>query len=146
VAGDDAALAAVGAADFDPRRVAVTERRVAGLAEVGDDGPESPGQARLTTYEDDRIGATATSTGSSMLVLTDVRFPGWKATVDGRPADIERVDYLLRGVMVPNGTHRVEFRYEPLSWRLGWIVSAIALAAIGGLALAGWRRPRGLAG
>ena len=75
-----------------------------------------------------------------MLVLTDVQFPGWKATVDGRPADIERVDYLLRGVMVPEGTHRVELRYEPLSWRLGWITSGVALALVGGLGLVGWRR------
>ena len=140
VASDDAALAAISAPEFDPRRVAVTESRVAGLAGEGDGGSESAGQARLTSYADDRISATATSTGGSMLVLTDVQFPGWKATVDGRPADIERVDYLLRGVMVPEGTHRVELRYEPLSWRLGWITSGVALALVGGLGLVGWRR------
>ena len=50
----------------------------------------------------------------SLLVLTDVHYPGWKATVDGEPAQIERVDYLLRGVRVPAGSHRVEFSYEPL--------------------------------
>jgi uncharacterized membrane protein YfhO len=46
---------------------------------------------------------------------------------------VERVDYLFRGVRLGNGEHVVEFRYEPLSWRIGWIVSVIALA---GLALA----------
>ena len=69
------------------------------------------------------VAVGAGARGASLLVLTDVHYPGWKATVDGRPADVERVNYLLRGVAVPAGTHRVEFRYEPLSWRVGWIVS-----------------------
>jgi uncharacterized membrane protein YfhO len=63
-------------------------------------------------------------------VLTDSWFPGWKATVDGKNAPIHRVDYLIRGVSVPAGAHTVEFRYQPLSWRIGWIVSLAALLAI----------------
>lgn len=79
------------------------------------------------------------------MVLTDVHYPGWKATVDGQPADIARVDYLLRGVVVPAGHHRVEFAYEPLSWRIGWIVSLVALLgliAVTAVALTRRRRPR----
>ena len=63
-------------------------------------------------------------------MLTDNWYPGWKATVDGERAPVERVDYLIRGVAVPAGAHRVEFRYEPASWRAGWIVSLLALLAI----------------
>ena len=43
---------------------------------------------------------------------------------------IERVDYLLRGIPVPEGASTVELRYEPLSFRIGWIVSLLALAGI----------------
>jgi uncharacterized membrane protein YfhO len=75
-------------------------------------------------------------------VLTDVQYPGWKATVDGKSADIERVDYLLRGVVVPAGTHTVEFSYEPASWRAGWILSGLSLLALVGVAALGWRRRR----
>ena len=46
------------------------------------------------------------ATRRSLLVLTDVHFPGWKATVDGRDAPVERVDYLLRGVVVPPASTR----------------------------------------
>jgi hypothetical protein len=77
-------------------------------------------------------------------VLTDNHYPGWKAEVDGREVPVDRVDYLFRGVRVGAGAHTVEFRYEPLSWRIGWIVSLVAL---GGLILAvavGWRRRRNL--
>jgi uncharacterized membrane protein YfhO len=69
-----------------------------------------------------------------------VYFPGWKAFVDGHSVPIERVDYLLRGVLLPAGAHRVEFRYEPASWRAGWVLSAVALVLLAGLTLVGWRR------
>ena len=52
------------------------------------------------------------------------------------------MDYLLRGVVVPAGTHEVEFRYEPASWRVGWIVSGLALLTLVGVAGVGWRRRR----
>jgi hypothetical protein len=41
---------------------------------------------------------------------------------------------------VPAGRHTVEFRYEPLSWRAGWIVSLLALLVVGAAALVGVRR------
>jgi uncharacterized membrane protein YfhO len=80
-------------------------------------------------------------------VLTDVHYPGWKVTLDGEPADLHRVDYLLRGTTLPAGSHRVEFRYEPLSWRVGWIISLVALIALlAGVALSVRRRRPGAAG
>jgi uncharacterized membrane protein YfhO len=64
------------------------------------------------------------------LVLTDLHYPGWTASVDGEPTDLHRVDYLLRGTTLPAGRHRVEFTYAPASFRIGWIVSAVALAGL----------------
>ena len=72
-----------------------------------------------------------------LLVLSDLHYPGWKAEVDGRDVPIERVDYALRGVPLDAGNHLVVFRYEPLSWRLGWIVSLLGLALLAGAVVAG---------
>jgi uncharacterized membrane protein YfhO len=118
--------------------VAITESPLSGIPQAA--AGRSAGTARLESYDDERAVIESRSPRRSLLVLTDVHFPGWKATVDGKPVDIERVNYLMRGVPVPPGAHRVEMRYEPTSWRLGWIVSLVSLLVLIGLVVAGIRR------
>ena len=138
---DDRALAAIVAPAFRPRRVAVTERPVAGVPQAGPRAGSAPaGSARLVSYGDERVAVEARTRRPGVLVLTDTAFPGWKARVDGSSVPVLRVDYLLRGVRLAPGRHRVEFRYEPASWRAGRIVSALALSALLAMAVAGWRR------
>jgi uncharacterized membrane protein YfhO len=101
------------------------------------------GSARIVAYEPERVVVEATARRPGELVLTDLHYPGWKVELDGESAPLHRVNYLLRGTSLPAGRHRVEFLYEPATWRLGWIVSLVALAALGGavaVALRGRRR------
>jgi hypothetical protein len=142
VASEDAALAAVTAPGFDGRAAAVTERPLPGIPNAVRGRAGDPGRTRLVRYEDERATVDVQAARRSVLVLTDVHFPGWKATVDGRTAPIERVDYLLRGVVVPPGAHRVEFTYAPRSFRIGWVVSLLATLAVLAAALVGLRRRR----
>jgi hypothetical protein len=137
VAGEDEAMRTVTTPGFDGRDVAVTEKVVPGIARTGSG---SAGTADFVSYEPERIVAKANASRRSLLVLTDVHFPGWKATVDGRSVPIERVDYLLRGVVVPAGAHTVEFSYEPSSFRAGWIIAVLGLLAALGAAVVGLRR------
>jgi uncharacterized membrane protein YfhO len=90
--------------------------------------------------EPERVVIRARSAGAGMVVLGDNWFPGWKAKVDGQPASVERVDYIYRGVRVGPGEHTVEFRYEPLSWLLGWITTLVALAGLALVLVISWRR------
>ena len=144
----DAARRTVTAPDFPTRTVAVTEEPVAGLTRVTpaapavEDAGESPGRAEISSYKDEKVVLRTQSRAAGLLVLTDSWYPGWKATVDGKPAPIHRVDYLIRGVPVPAGAHRVEFRYQPASWRRGWIISLVALLVIATAAVLGLRRGR----
>ena len=89
-----------------------------------------------------RVVVDATARRPRAQVLTDLHYPGWKATVDGRPADLRRVDWLLRATPLPAGRHRVELRYEPASWRAGWIVSLFALVALAATLVVGLRARR----
>jgi uncharacterized membrane protein YfhO len=64
-----------------------------------------------------------------------VNYPGWRATIDGRPAKVYQTDYVLRGVVVPPGDHVVEFRFSPASFWLGLCVSAASAALLLGVVL-----------
>jgi hypothetical protein len=74
-----------------------------------------PGAASIESSRSGRIEVVATSTSGGLLVLHDTYYPGWLAEVDGQPAAILRAYVLFRGVEVPAGTHRVTFRFAPLS-------------------------------
>jgi hypothetical protein len=141
VSGWRAALDAVSAPGFRPRREAVAERAIPGLPAAPRPGAP-PGSARLAEYGGDRALVRTRARRRSLLVLSDTWARGWKAEVDGTPAEVHRVDYLLRGVMVPAGSHRVEFRYEPASWLWGRLVSLAALLALGAAVAIGLLRRR----
>ena len=131
----------VEANDTDLRYTAITESPIGGIPRVGaTPAGASVGEARLDRYEGERVSVSTQASKATVLVLSDLHYPGWKARVDGRDAEIERVDYMLRGVALGPGEHRVDFRYEPLSWRIGWIVSLVALAGLLAVASLGLRR------
>jgi hypothetical protein len=138
VRGAGAALAAFTRPGFPARSVAVTESPVPGVPERGRAGA---GSARITRYEPERVTVRADARRGGLLVLGDLYYPGWKASIDGRAATVHRVDDVFRGVAVPPGRHVVTFSYEPLSWRLGRDVTLVALAGLA-LAIALGRRQR----
>ena len=73
-----------------------------------------------------------------MLIVADTYFPGWEATVDGRPVRIHEAYDMIRGIVVDAGPHRVEMRYRPWSVRLGALLTGLATLA----ACAAWWRSR----
>lgn len=91
-----------------------------------------PGQARIVVDQPERVVVDTNAAGRRVLVLTDSFYPGWEATVDGVAQPILPVNVLFRGIVVGPGSHQVVFSYQPASWRLGVILSA--LGVLGGLA------------
>ena len=100
-------------------------------------------EARLRWLEDspDRLRFESVTRAPAFLVVADPMLPGWTALVDGRTAQLHRVDFLLRGLPVPTGIHSIEMRYLPPGWRPGAALARagclLALAAM--LAVAGWQ-------
>jgi hypothetical protein len=64
---------------------------------------------------------------TTFLVLNDSYSPGWKALVDGKKTKIYRADYTFRAIPLNAGTHRVEFVYDPLSFKLGAAVTLLGI-------------------
>ena len=108
------------------------------------------GEARIVHYGDERVAVRARSAHGGLVVLSDTDYPGWKAEVDGHQVPLRRVDYLFRGVQVGPGTHTIVLRYEPSSYRVGWILSLLAVLGLAGLVqlapCGGARPPAGPAG
>ena len=77
-----------------------------------------------------------------VLVLPDVYFPGWTATVNGEDRTVYATDGAFRGVVVPKGASRVEFRYEPRAFRIGTTFGAAALAVFLAAGVVSIRRRR----
>ena len=65
-----------------------------------------------------------------LLVLSEQYYPGWKAFVDGKRVPIYAVDGIFRGVFLEAGNHIVEFKYQPLSFIIGAVVSLSSLLTI----------------
>ncbi|HUB07098.1 MAG TPA: YfhO family protein, partial [Myxococcales bacterium] len=101
-------------------------------------GPEA---ATLTADEGERVVVDTASTGERWLVLADLYYPGWVATVDGVPAPIRRAYGMIRAVRLGPGRHRVVFDYRPASVRVGALVSLLAAMALI-LSLRGLSPPR----
>jgi uncharacterized membrane protein YfhO len=67
---------------------------------------------------------------TGLLVLADTYYPGWEATVDGVPSKIYAVNIRQRGVLVPAGSHAVEFNFRPQSFRRGVLISSFGHALV----------------
>jgi hypothetical protein len=69
-----------------------------------------------TSYTPSSLTYSATSQKGGVAVFSEVYFPwGWEATIDGKPAEIARVNYVLRAIAVPAGHHKIEMRFNPQS-------------------------------
>jgi hypothetical protein len=120
--------------DFDARRIAYVETPLSLPAIIH-------GTARIEEETPVRIVVDARMETPGLLVLADRWDVGWQAYVDGQRAPILRANYAIRGVVLPAGPSRVEFRYESKMLQLGNRLAAGAIAILlGWTALAFWRR------
>src|SRR6185436_16285106 len=89
--------------------------------------------ARVVAYEPNYVAIETNCSRASLLVVSEIFYPGWEAWVDGQPTSIFVTDYLLRGVALSKGNHRVEMRYRAPGARRGAYVTGLSLLLFIGL-------------
>ena len=137
--GERAAFAIVKNPDFDPRATVVVEAP----GPVFPPGPLGDARAQIVEEAPRRLVIETTAGRAAWLVVNDTFAPGWRARVDGRPAEVSRANALVRAVPLEAGAHRVELDYAPRSLVVGAAVSGVSLLVLGGLILGPrWRRRR----
>ena len=116
---------------FDYRTTAILEKEPA--TPLPPVAPQPKWEARITNYENNTIVMEATTERDGLLVLSEIYYPGWKAYVDGVETEIYRTNYNLRSLLVTAGSHRVEVRFEPATFRNGmWIsLATLLVCALG---------------
>jgi hypothetical protein len=93
-------------------------------------GAPAPSPARIARDDPGAVDLSVRAPRPGLLVLDDLDYPGWSASVDGRDAPIHSANGAFRAIAVPAGAHTVRFSYEPASVLVGAIISAIAWLAL----------------
>lgn len=109
------------------------------VIEGGDPGDSTGREARevqitVESEKPDQITMTVSTDEAGWLVLSDVNYPGWQVWVDGAEKSIYTANALFRAVQLDSGEHRVDWRYQPGSFRAGAWISAVSALIL----LAGW--------
>lgn len=107
---------------FDPRKSVILEEDPKLVI------PETIStRAKVTSYSPNKVVINVESTGTGLLFLSDAYFTGWKAFVNGREEKIYRADYTFRTVPINRGENKVVFVYDPVPFKLGFIISVLSL-------------------
>lgn len=114
--------------DILPTETAVVDAKFKDKLKGATEGyKDSLSTIRLISYEPNRLVYNTSSAKDGVAVFSDIYYPGWRATIDGQPADIARADYVLRAMNIPAGEHTVEMWFDPQSI---YVTESIAYASL----------------
>ena len=120
------ALSAVLDPTFDPYASVVLQ----GGRSMKSTDPDEPARAAEIAFEDaTRVELRVARRAAGYLVLTKPYYPGWKARVNGRRERVLEADAAFCAVEIPSGMSTVEFYYDPLSWKLGLLLTGFSALA-----------------
>ena len=127
VADANAEYAGVG--KIDVRHEAVADKKfesVLGKAQSND----STAKVKLVKYEPNNLQYTIESKKGGVVVFAEIYYPGWTATIDGQPAELGRVNYILRALNVKAGKHTVVLDFHPTSISTTETIAYIAIVIL----------------
>ena len=111
--------------DWQPGNEAVIETSGVEHSPTLEGGPV--GQVRMLRYEPNRVDVRTQTQSEELLVSSETNYPGWKAFVDGTERPVLYTDVAFRGVFIPAGNHLVSFRFEPVIFVYGAVVTLLGL-------------------
>jgi Bacterial membrane protein YfhO len=124
---------AIHAVEFDPSQEVVVENGV----DLSSANNQAGGRAlAFASSSNERVELIARTESPVYLVMSDVFYPDWTATIDDQPTQMYPANFAFRAVLVPPGEHRVTITFEPITWRLGLAITVLTL--VGSIAFGVW--------
>lgn len=125
--------------DFNPSGEVVIHREFEGY--MMNFNPRKNGTIQLTEYKPNHLTYSSNSNEEEFAVFSEVWYgpnKGWQAYIDNNPVEHIRVNYVLRGLRIPAGSHIVEFKFQPSAYYTGKNISLgtsllLILGLVGGI-------------
>ena len=128
---DTATLETLAKREFDPHATVLVNSPIAPTtAALG----QAAGEVSIQSYRPKEIRLTAQPAAESVLLLNDHWSPHWRVTVNGKAAELLRCNYVMRGVRLSPGEHKIVFRFQP---PMTWLYVSLA-SLLGGFGLLGF--------
>ncbi|TAH19363.1 MAG: hypothetical protein EAZ08_09340 [Cytophagales bacterium] len=102
-------------------------------------------EIKMTSYQSNKVEYEYSADSEAFVVFSEIYYPeGWSATIDGQPAKFVRTNYVLRGMEVPKGKHKIVFAFESSAYKTGSLLTMICsvlvlLLSIGVAGLTVWK-------
>ena len=116
--------------NFNPARSAVADAKF--KQQLGDARAVQPGDTIYeTSYAPNHLTYKSHSANGGLAVFSEIYFPwGWKVSVDGKPVEMGRVNYVLRALQLPAGDHEIDFKFAPDEVKTTQTWAKVAVAII----------------
>jgi len=110
--------------NFDPKMTAIVDQRFKETAGKLPAAADTTATIALTSYKPNELKYESNSQTEQTAVFSEIYYEkGWKAFIDGKPMPHFRANYVLRAMNIPPGNHKIEFRFEPDSFKKGEKIS-----------------------
>jgi hypothetical protein len=120
-----AQLARLKESTFEPEGSVIFSERPAA---IGDSQDQAKTQIDILERWNNGYRIRTDSTAPAVVVVSQMYYPGWKASVDGQPTSVYPVDVALTGFIIPSGIHEVRLYFRPNSFLIGLTISILSLA------------------
>jgi len=117
--------------EFNPRKYVLLEEDIQG-AKSKEQGAKSKNQSipKIIKYKNEEIIIHCSMKDNGFLVLSDLYYPGWQVYVDGKKEKLSRAYHFIRAVYLDKGNHLVKFKYEPLSFKIGFYITIFTILCL----------------
>jgi len=105
---------------FDPKHLAIVDKRFESMITTKNFAPDTTAKIALVEYAPNKLVYSYSAPESRAAIFSEIYYSkGWYATIDGQPAPHFRANYVLRGMILPAGTHKLEFQFKPTMYEVG---------------------------